>query len=142
MEKIRFVRDDGLEFIMDGSFAGPAPWGILAHSGFGDIEYEITTEKYATGEGEAVTGTYVPKRVLDITADVKDSKNNAEERANALSFFNPKHTFTVYPTHDGITRWITALLQKRMCEPPQLGDNATLNLAMICPDPYFNSMDS
>ena len=141
MEQIRFVRDDGREFLMDGSYRGPAPWGILSHSGFGDIENEITTEKYAVGDGAEVTGEYIPKRALDITADVKQTKKNAEERANALSFFNPKHEFTVYPTHDGVTRWITAKLQKRKCEPPTLGDHATLDLAMICPDPYFYDMD-
>lgn len=142
MEQIRFVRDDGKEFLMDGSYRGSAPWGILSFSGFGDIESEITTEKYASGDGVEVTGEYIPQRPLDIKADVKDTKNNAEERANALSFFNPKHRFTVYPTNDGVTRWITALLQKRKCEPPSLGENATLELAMICPDPYFNDMDS
>lgn len=142
MEQIRFVREDGKEFLMDGSYGGPAPWGILSHSGFGDIENEITTEKYASGDGAEVTGEYIPQRPLDIKADVKDTRNNAEERANALSFFNPKYRFTVYPTNDGVTRWISAKLQKRKCEPPQLGENAELELAMICPDPYFNDMDS
>lgn len=142
MEQIKFVRDDGKEFLMDGSFRGSASWGILSHSGFGDIENEITLEKYASGDGEEITGEYIPRRPLDITADVKETKNNAEERANALSFFNPKHLFTVYATHDGVTRWIEAKLQKRKCEPPSLGQNATLELAMVCPDPFFNSMDS
>ena len=127
---------------MDGSYMGPAPWGILSHSGFGDIENEITTEKYAVGDGVEVTGEYITKRPLDITADVKQTKNNAGERSNALGFFNPKHTFTVFPTHNGVTRWITAKLQKRKCEPPSLGEHAKLELAMICPDPYFNDMDS
>ena len=142
MEQIRFVRDDGLEFLMDGSFRGPAPWGILSFSGFGNIESEITTEKYASGDGVEVTGEYIPQRPLDIKADVKDTKNNAEERVNALGFFNPKHRFTVYPTQDGVTRWIAARLQKCKCDPPTRGECATLELAMICPDPYFNDMDS
>lgn len=142
MEQIKFVRDDGLTFSMDGSYSGAALWGILSHSGFGDVENEITTEMYASGDGEEVTGTYIPKRTLDITADVKQTKNNTSERRNALSFFNPKHTFTVIPTHDGVTRWITARLQKRKCEPPSLGEHATLELAMICPDPYFYDMDN
>lgn len=142
MEQIRFVRDDGREFLMDGSYSGPARWGILSHSGFGDIENEITTEKYASGDGAEVTGEYIPQRPLDIKADVKDTKYNAEERANALSFFNPKYRFTVYPTNDGVTRWIAAKLQKRKCEPPSLGDNATVELAMICPDPYFYDTDN
>ena len=142
MEQIRFVRDDGLEFLMDGSYRGSAPWGILSFSGFGNIESEITTEKYASGDGVEVTGEYIPQRPLDIKADVKDTKNNAEERVNALGFFNPKHSFTVYPTQDGVTRWITAKLQKCKCDPPTLGECATLELAMICPDPYFNDMDS
>lgn len=142
MEQIRFVRDDGLEFLMDGSFRGPAPWGILSFSGFGNIENEITTEKYASGDGAEVTGEYIPQRALDIKADVKDTKNNAEERTYALSFFNPKHKFTVYPTQNGVTRWIAARLQKSKCDPPTLGECATLELAMICPDPYWNDMDS
>lgn len=142
MEQIRFVRDDGKELLMDGSYRGSALWGILSHSGFGEIENEITTEKYASGDGEDIIGEYVPKRTLDIKADVKQTKNNAGERANALSFFNPKHTFTLYSTHGGVTRWITAKLQKRKCEPPSLGEHATLELAMICPDPYFYDMDN
>lgn len=142
MEQIRFVRDDGLEFLMDGSFRGPAPWGILSFSGFGNIENEITTEKYASGDGVEVTGEYIPQRALDIKADVKDTKNNAEERTYALSFFNPKHKFTVYPTQNGVTRWIAARLQKSKCDPPTLGECATLELAMICPDPYWNDIDS
>ena len=142
MEQIRIVRDDGKEFLMDGTYSGSALWGILSHSGFGDIQNDITTEKYAIGDGEEVTGEYIPKRPLDITADVKDTKNNAEGRSYALSFFNPKHMFTVYPTHNGVTRWIRAKLQKRKCEPPSLGESAKLELAMICPDPYFYDMDN
>ena len=142
MEQIRFVRADGREFLMDGSYSGPASWGILSHNGFGLIENDITTEKYASGDGVEVTGEYIPSRPLDIKADVKHTSKNAEERAYALSFFNPKHNYTIYATNDGITRWINAKLQKRKCEPPTLGEHAVMELALICPDPFFNGMDS
>lgn len=143
MERIKLVRDDGTEFVMDGKYLGDEDWGITSCSGFGSIQTEITTEKFAIGDGEKITSEYVPKRPLDITAQVKHSVRYEEGRKNALRFFLPHRSYRVYATNDGVTRWIDARLQKSDCPSPKYGAPVKLTIALISEeDPYWKDMDS
>ena len=142
MEQIRIVRDDAVEFAMDGNYYGEKQWGITDYSGFGLLQVELTTEKYAIGDGEVVTSEYVGSRPLDINAKVKHSADYITARSEALRFFLPRRTYTVYATSDGVTRWIEAKVQKFKCEKPVSGNAPAMELAMICEDPYWKDMDS
>jgi len=142
MEQIRIVRDDSVEFIMDGNYLGDKKWGISSYSGFGLLQVELTTEKYAVGDGEVVTSEYVGSRAMDIEARVKHSDDYVSARNEAVRFFLPRSKYVVYATSYGVTRWIEAKIQKVRCEKPVSGHAPVLELAMLCEDPYWRDTDS
>lgn len=42
---IEFIRDDDKSFILGGSYADSAAWGILSLSGISEVSNEIAAEK-------------------------------------------------------------------------------------------------
>ena len=139
---LTFIRDDLKRFTLGGRYSDTASWGITKISGISDIEYEISTEKNAVGDGETVTSVRMPKRNIDITAKIKNGLNNWIERSKVLSFFSSNHDFTIYIERNGETRWIECLVQKVKCTDRALKAPLQLELALICPDPFFNSKDN
>ena len=139
---LTFIRDDLKRFTLGGRYSDTASWGITKISGISDIEYEISTEKNAVGDGETVTSVRLPKRNIDITAKIKNGLNNGIERSKVLSFFSSNHDFTIYIERNGETRWIECLVQKVKCTDRALKAPLQLELALICPDPFFNSKDN
>ena len=93
---LTFIRDDQKKFTLGGRYSDTASWGILEIKGIGDIEYEVSTEKNAVGDGETVTAVKMPKRNIDIVAKIKDALNNNIERSKALSYFSSNHEFILY----------------------------------------------
>ena len=77
---LRFVRDDGNSFILGGSYLDEASWGITKLEGVGMLQGEFTTESYADMDGSEITGERIPQRAVDVTANVKDARNNQIER--------------------------------------------------------------
>lgn len=139
---LTFIRDDLKRFTLGGRYSDTASWGITKISGISDVEYEISTEKNAVGDGETVTSVRLPKRNIDITAKIKNGLNNGIERSKVLSFFSSNHDFTIYIERNGETRWIECLVQKVKCTDRALKAPLQLELALICPDPFFNSKDN
>lgn len=139
---ITFIRDDQKKISFGGSYLDTAAWGITTIDGLGTIDYDITTAKNAVGDGDAVIGSRIPARTIDIVANVKNTKNNQIERRNALSFFNPKHEFQVHITRNGVTRWIPAKIERVKCPDKQPNRNVEISLALLCVDPYFYSKDN
>lgn len=139
---LTFIRDDLKKFTLGGRYSDTASWGITKISGISDIEYEVSTEKNAVGDGETVTSVKLPKRNIDITAKIKNGLSNGIERSKVLSFFSSNHDFTLYIERDEHIRWIECIVQKVKCTDRALKAPLQLELALICPDPYFNSKDN
>jgi phage-related protein len=139
---IKIVRDDYKTFRLGGSYKDDAAWGITEVSGLGMAEAELTTATPAVGDGSEIIGERVPHRNIDIAASVKNKKLNAAERKNAVTFFNPKHSFILYVTHNKVSRWIVAKIERFQIESRTADEHAALSLALTCPDPYFNSVDN
>lgn len=132
----RFVRDDGQELVVDET-----DWGALTINGADAASYEIFTEKKASGDGEYVTGSRVKSRNLEIAANVMDTENNEILRHRAVSFFNPKHSFRIYLTYMGATRFIDGLLSAFQCPAQYIHAKQKFSCFFLCADPYFNSVD-
>lgn len=139
---VKFVRDDLKTFSLGGSHKDTAAWGITKIDGTGNIENEITTEKFALRDGAEITSERIPQRSIDITARVKNRDSNEIERQKAMSFFNPKHSFIIYITKGDVTRWIVAKIQKFKCPEAGARKMVEMSLALICPDPFFYSKDN
>ncbi len=139
---IRIERDDKEVFTLDGSRNGTAEWGITEISGTDTIENFIYTAVPAVGDGAEITGERIPERNIDISASVKNRKRNVLERRRALSFFNPKHRFTLFVTKGEVTRWITARIERFQCREQPPDKHVFLQTALLCESPYFYSVDN
>lgn len=139
---IKIVRDDRKVFYLGGSYRDDASWGIKEISGIDKIENVIGTTEPAIGDGTEITSEKITERYIDIVASVKNRKNNDIERRNALIFFNPKHSFTLYVENCGVTRWIIAELQRFQCQNKPADRHVSMSIAMLCQDPYFYSVDN
>lgn len=139
---IRFVRDDQKVFVLDASIKTDAAWGIKNIAGVSSIDNVISTKDAAYGDGDEFLSERIPARNIDIVASVKDRRRNQEERAAAIKFFLAKHTYTLYITIGGVTRWITARLQRFKCNSVPGDQHVNMDLALKCEDPFFNSVDN
>ena len=139
---IKFLRDDMKQFTLGGSYTDSASWGMTKVNGLGSITMDISKTKNAVGDGETITSIQVPARPIDIVANVKNVRNNQIERAKAISFFNPKHSFIMYVTRGNDTRWIQTRIDKFKCQEQPPYKAVEIEMALICEDPYFYSKDN
>lgn len=65
---------------------------ITAVSGLEASEVEISTSDNALVDGASVDGKKIKPRPIHIEASFRSSKNNPENRAKVIKFFNPKYT--------------------------------------------------
>lgn len=135
--KGKIVRSDGAEFSLDGT-----QWIIL-----GEVEgatasiYGITKNEKGIGDGDFVSGKRTEGRPLSLRA-INNAMYKGDPhtmRNTAISFFNPKKTFSLWLTYGGRTRWISCELDAFNATPVTVGGAVILTVSFYAPDPYFNS---
>ena len=116
MADMRIVRSDGAELYATGNFSTTG-WTV-AWQGLQDflsLPLSISTSANVLTDGS----TLVSKRVdeCERTASIVyvGPRGRREVRDEALSFFNPKHSFEVHVTHMGVTRWCEGELAGVSC---------------------------
>lgn len=139
---IKIIRQDRQQFMLGGSINDDAEWGIIKISGIGEYQNMMDTVVPAVRDGVDITHERVNARYIDITASVKRRREGATERRRALSFFNPKYEYTVYITKDEVTRWIPARIEQFQCPEQKAENHVSINLSLICADPYFYSVNN
>ena len=77
---------------------------ITAVSGLEASEVEISTSDNALVDGASVDGKKIKPRPIHIEASFRSSKNNPENRAKVIKFFNPKYTGKALITNMGVSR--------------------------------------
>lgn len=133
---IKLTRDDGEIFVADGSV-----WGITSLSGVDAAAFTVYTQENAVGDGSTVTGARVSARDIEFTLRLKNAALGDVMRRVAISFFSPKHTYRVAITYRGVQRWIDAELSAFSCPSGNVYRTVELTALLLCPDPYFRSMD-
>lgn len=132
----RLVRDDGIELLADGK-----DWLLTAIDGAAAPEYQIFTEQNATSDGETVTGKQVSARDLQLDATALRVSDNAVLRGQAIAFFNPKHTYQVFLTYLGRTRWLTCELSAAKAPNKRTNLLQTWSALFLATNPYWQSID-
>ncbi|MCM1295669.1 MAG: phage tail family protein [Muribaculaceae bacterium] len=132
----RFVRDDGLEFIVDET-----DWGLTGIEGADAPDYEIFTQKNAVTDGSVVTGSHVGERDLQLSAAVMDASKNDQMRARVLAFFNPKYTYKIYLTYMGAIRWIQGRLKALKAPSGYIYTPQSFSAYFLCEKAYWQSVD-
>lgn len=65
---------------------------ITKVTGLESSELELSTSDNALVDGASVDGKKIKPRPIHIEASFKSNKNNPENRARVIQFFNPKYT--------------------------------------------------
>jgi hypothetical protein len=136
---IRLIRDDNVEFKIDGG-----EWRIPSDGldGFGSLDNDITMNSNAFGDGSAQAGERLGHRDRTVKAIVRDSNKNAVLRQQAINFFKFKHSFKLYITYMGVTRWCEGSLHKLQVSEGNIYKAVSLQFTILSAIPYFKSVDN
>ena len=116
---------------------------ITAVTGLESSELDISTSDNALVDGASVDGKKIKPRPIHIEASFKSNKNNPENRANVIKFFNPKYTGRALITNMGVSRNIEYELEGWTFASVRNMDNKLKILVdLLCPDPYMLNVDN
>lgn len=116
---------------------------ITAVTGLESSELDISTSDNALVDGASVDGKKIKPRPIHIEASFKSNKNNPENQANVIKFFNPKYTGKALITNMGVSRNIEYELEGWTFASVRNMDNKLKILVdLLCPDPYMLNVDN
>lgn len=116
---------------------------ITAVSGLESSELGISTSDNALVDGVSVDGKKIGARAIHIEAKFRSGRNNPENRAAVIKFFNPKYTGKALITNMGISRNITYELEGwTFAEQRNLDTRLGIIADLMCPDPYMLNVDN
>lgn len=116
---------------------------ITAVTGLESSELEISTSDNALVDGASIDGKKIKPRPIHIEACFKSNKNNPENRAKVIQFFNPKYTGKALITNMGVSRNIEYELEGWTFATVRNMDNRLRILVdLLCPDPYMLNVDN
>lgn len=116
---------------------------ITLVTGLESSEVEISTSDNALVDGASVDGKKIKPRPIHIEASFRHNKNNPENRAKVIQFFNPKYTGKALITNMGVSRNIEYELEGWTFGTIRNMDNKLRILVdLLCPDPYMLNVDN
>lgn len=116
---------------------------ITKISGLESSELEISTSDNALVDGVSVDGKKIGRRSIHIEAKFRSGRNNPENRAAVIKFFNPKYTGKALITNMGVSRNIEYELEGwTFAEQKNLDTRLGIIVDLICPDPYMLNVDN
>lgn len=138
MVKVKFVRDDFKEFVIDGD-----TWDIPCDGliGFDFLENEISTENNAQGDGSYLTGTRIPQKDRTVNFMLLNPNLNEPMRQLVRSFFNVKHMFKCYVTYNNITKWCEGRLYSLSNPTKNIYERLEVSVTLLCSMPFMLSND-
>ena len=139
MVKIKFIRNDLKEFVIDGTDWAIPSTGIES---LGIFENDISTVNNAIGDGGIKQSSRVPITDRTIEAKSRNPKNNEVLRDAAKRFFSPKRTYEVYVTYMGVTRWFEGEIKKFYIPPGNIHRSMSMAVTFLCVDPYWRSVEN
>ena len=142
MADMRIVRSDGAELYATGNFSTNG-WTV-AWQGLQDflsLPLSISTSANVLTDGSALVSKRVDECERTASIVYVGPRGRREVRDEALSFFNPKHSFEVHITHMGVTRWCEGELAEVSCPIREDRRPCECTFTLLCLDPYMRSED-
>ena len=134
--KLKIIRSDGQQFNIDYDV-----WGLTSLAGFDSPNIEVFSEKRAFGDGSIITGQRIGEAERSFTARLIHTNSKVIERAKAIKFFNPKYSYDLYVTYQGVTKWCSANLLGRTIPTNNENRELTLKCTFLSEMPYLKSVD-
>ncbi len=136
---MRIVRDDGKEFAIDN-----IKWMMEndALENWAELPHSVSTQENAQYDGGIVTNRRVSVVDRTVKAVLADWRRNAEARAEAISFFSPKHEYQAHLTYQGRTRWCGGVQYAFKCEVGNIYEPCSITWTLLSPMPFLLSEDN
>lgn len=137
--EVKVIRDDKMEFVFDNVI-----WGIPSDglTGFDSVDNEVYEENYYNGAGSRITGTRIKSKERTIKARLMNPALNEIQREVVISFFNPEHTFSIYVTYQGRTRWCEGNQIGFSCSTGNVYEPLEITWSILSPMPYMLSTEN
>lgn len=129
-------RSDGKEYTL-----GDGVWRIPNDGleNFANLPYDVTAEEIPSYDGAIVTNKRVSSVDRTIKATLAYSPEQAQIRAEAIAFFNPKFTYEVYLTYKGRTRHCQGEQIGCLISTGNIYKQVELTWSILCANPYMMS---
>ena len=116
---------------------------ITKVTGLESSELEISTSDNALVDGVSVDGKKISKRPIHIEAKFRSSRNNPENRAAVIKFFNPKYTGKMTINHSGTKRNIEYELEGwNFVATNNVHNKLAIVADLKCADPFWKNIDN
>ncbi len=116
---------------------------ITKVTGLESSPLELSTSDNALVDGESMDGKKIGSRPIHIEAKFRGSRNNPENRAAVIKFFNPKYTGKALITNMGVSRNIDYELEGwTFAEQRNLDARLGIIADLKCTDPYMLNTDN
>lgn len=133
---LRIVRSDGAEMTL-----GNGPWRIVSDGleNWSSVPHSVSGDELPTHDGGIITSRRVSMVDRTVEAIAEDPKRNAELRAAAIRFFNPKYDYEAHLTYMGRTRWCRGVQYAFKVSEGNVYQPAELAWTILCPNPFLLS---
>lgn len=136
--RIELRRSDGASLAMGDGTDWHLP--VPDIEGMARLNLTLSTSPRVLADGSALVSKRVDEADRTVRAEY-GGRDNAAARAQAVAFFNPKHSFEMHVEAMGRRRWCAGELEAFEC-PFQHERMATeFTFTLLCPDPFWRSED-
>lgn len=134
---LKLVCQNGSESV---TFAYDWPLWIEDLEGVTSSEFDVSTSKLSSQDGELYLNSQAAKRTIVITASCRaQDKAFEQQREELLSFFRPRSEGTLFFYEGVVSRKIAYQVKSVRFEPS--GQYRELEVQLICPDPVWKAME-
>ena len=123
------------------TFAHKRPYWLNKVEGIGQADFDVSSEKTASQDGELYKGATANKRNIVLKASVipPDGKTHDQIREEFFAFFVPRETGTLYFYDGGVARKIE--YKAESCDFDMDGIFRDVTISLICPNPVFHAVN-
>lgn len=138
---VKIIRDDLKQFIIDNEY-----WHLPSQDGlenFGFFENELTLINNAVTDGAMIASHRMGTIDRTIHFNNKNPrKRNDVDRMEILGFFSANHTYKIYVTYLGVTRWCEGMILKMELPTQNINWRLDCVVTFLCNNPYMKSYDN
>ena len=138
MVTVKFIRDDGKEFLIDN-----VTWKIPSDGlvGFDSVPHEIKTQANAQMDGSKLQSKRVAEKDRTVKAVLVNRNLNSTMREIVQRFFGVKRDFKVYVNYNGNEKYCEGSLYAFSMPTENIYGFITMEVTILSPQPYLLSVD-
>ena len=138
MVTVKFIRDDGKEFLIDN-----VTWKIPSDGlvGFDSVPHEIKTQANAQMDGSKTQSKRVAEKDRTVKAVLVNRNLNSTMREIVQRFFGVKRDFKVFVNYNGNEKYCEGSLYAFSMPTENIYGFITMEVTILSPQPYLLSVD-